>query len=93
MAQKIAFIFMMRNTMKLVREPISITELKKMSEKMFEGLVKAVVDIEQEIMVVNAEFHADEEFFLLEENNSKQENLWGINLYPNKMTTEEFIII
>jgi hypothetical protein len=33
--------------MLLVTDKISINELKKMSEKMFEGIVKAVVDIER----------------------------------------------
>ncbi len=49
---------------------------------MFDNLVKAVVDIRREIMVVDADLHADEEKLLLE-NGSKQENLWGINLYPD----------
>lgn len=49
--------------------------------KQFGGLVKAVVDVEKEIMVVNGELHSDEEAFLLQKG-SKQENLWGINLYP-----------
>ena len=40
--------------MQLVGEKISIDELKEMSEKMFGGLVKAVIDIEKEIMVVDA---------------------------------------
>ncbi|MBC8320027.1 MAG: hypothetical protein H8E34_04820 [Bacteroidetes bacterium] len=53
-----------------------------MSANMFGDLVKAVVDIEREIMVVDAELHSDQEKFLLE-NDSKQENLWGINLYPD----------
>lgn len=52
-----------------------------MSLKMFGKLVKGVVDIEKEIMVVDASMHADEEKLLLE-NGSKQEDLWGINLYP-----------
>lgn len=52
-----------------------------MTEKMFGNLVKAVVDVEREIMAVDAELHADEEQLLLE-NGSKQENLWGINIYP-----------
>jgi hypothetical protein len=60
-----------------------------MSEKMFGKLVKAVVDIEREIMVVDAEVHADEEQFLLEDG-SRQENLWGINIHPDK-TGEYFI--
>lgn len=47
--------------MTIVRDSISVQELSKMSEKMFGGLVKAVVDIEKKIMVVDAEMHADEE--------------------------------
>ena len=56
---------------------------------MFGGLVKTVVDVKKEIMVVDAEFHADEERLLLE-NGSKQDNLWGINLYPEQKS-ENFI--
>ena len=68
--------------MKIVDEKISVEELKKMSEKMFGPFVKAVVDIEKEIMVVDAGLHADEESFLLEKG-SKQEHLWGINIHPD----------
>ncbi|KKP66772.1 MAG: hypothetical protein UR68_C0033G0006 [Candidatus Roizmanbacteria bacterium GW2011_GWA2_35_19] len=75
--------------MKLVEESISIDELKKMSERMFGGLVKAVVDIKKEIMVVDAAMHADQEKFLLERG-SNQDDLWGINLYPG-LTGEDFI--
>ncbi|KKQ32634.1 MAG: hypothetical protein US49_C0006G0085 [candidate division TM6 bacterium GW2011_GWF2_37_49] len=76
--------------MKLVNEKISLAELKIMSEKMFGGLVKAVVDIEKEIMVVDAAMHADEEFMLLEEG-SQQEHLWGINLYYEQFGNEDWI--
>ena len=58
-------------------------ELQKMTSKMFGNLVKAVVDIEQEIIAVDAELHSDEEASLLEKG-SEQKNLWGINLYPDK---------
>ena len=34
-------------------------------------------------MAVGAELHADEEAFLIERN-SRQENLWGINLYTSR---------
>ena len=61
-----------------------------MSENMFGDLVKAVVDIEKEIMVIDAELHADQEKVLLE-NGSLQENLWGINLYPDDFQDEDFI--
>ncbi len=33
--------------MQLVKDKISIIELQKMSENMFEGIVKAVVDVEK----------------------------------------------
>lgn len=75
--------------MKIITDKITFEELKKMGEKSFNGLVKAVVDVEKEIMVVDAEFHADEEDFLIK-NGSKQENLWGINLYSDK-TGDEFL--
>lgn len=52
-----------------------------MAGKLFGNLVKAVVDVEKEIMAVDAELHADEEQVLLEKG-SEQKNLWGINIYP-----------
>jgi len=68
--------------MKLVDKTVSLEELNKMAEK-FGNLVKAVVDVGKKIMVVDAELHADQEAFLIRQG-SKQEDLWGINLYPGK---------
>ncbi len=76
--------------MKLVQDKISNEELKEMSEKMFDGLVKAVVDIEKEIMVVDAEMHADQEEFLLQQG-SDQKDLWGINFYPDEVGSEDWL--
>ena len=76
--------------MLIVTDKISLVELKKMSEKMFGDLVKAVVDIHQEIMVVDAEMHADEEEVLLE-HGSLQENLWGINIHPDQIGSDAWI--
>lgn len=76
--------------MKIVHTNITLDELKKMSEKMMGGLVKAVVDIKKEIMAVDAELHSDEESLLLEEG-SQQQNLWGINLYPEYIDDETWI--
>jgi hypothetical protein len=68
--------------MTLLTEKISIPQLREMAEKGFGNLVKAVVDVRQRLIVVDAELHADEELFLLE-NGSRQQDLWGINLYPD----------
>jgi len=77
-------------SMKIVKDEIFLDELKTMSKNMFGNLVKAVVDIEKKIMAVNAELHSDEEQILLE-NGSTQNNLWGINLYPEKFGTDNFV--
>ena len=60
---------------------ISLPELQEMAENMFGDLVKAVVDVKQNIMAVDAELHSDEEALLLG-NGSNQFDLWGINVYP-----------
>jgi len=75
--------------MKIITQKISPAELKEMAEKMFGNLVKAVVDVERELMAIDAELHADEEAYLLE-NGSKQKDLWGVNLYP-ELAGDDFI--
>jgi len=75
--------------MEIITEAIGLHRLREMAVRRFGEMVKAVVDVEQGIMVVDAELHADEEEALLERG-SAQENLWGINLYPD-MTGEDWI--
>ena len=69
--------------MKVIEQAISLAELREMAERSFGDLVKAVVDVERSIMAVDADLHADQEGELLAKG-SKQENLWGINLYPDQ---------
>ena len=56
---------------------------------MFGDLVKAVVDVERGLLALNAELHSDLESLLLNDG-SKQQNLWGVNLYPD-IKGENFI--
>ncbi|MBU2052150.1 hypothetical protein KKH13_02995 [Patescibacteria group bacterium] len=53
-------------------------------------MVKAVVDVQEQIMLVDAEMHADEEQALIKRG-SRQQDLWGINLYPEHFSTADFI--
>lgn len=76
--------------MKIVKKQITVDELKILAENLFGNLIKVVVDVKKEIMVVDAELHADEEALLLK-NGSKQENLWGINLYPELKNSDDFL--
>ncbi|NLF82454.1 MAG: hypothetical protein GX568_00525 [Candidatus Gastranaerophilales bacterium] len=68
--------------MKILDSPITIPELKEFGQSIFGDMVKAVVDVEQNIIALYADLHSDLEALLIEEG-SKQENLWGINLYPD----------
>ncbi|OGY85295.1 MAG: hypothetical protein A2233_03300 [Candidatus Kerfeldbacteria bacterium RIFOXYA2_FULL_38_24] len=67
---------------RIVTQHISLPELKQLAEQRFGDMVKAVVDLEKNIMVVGGELHSDQEKLLIEQG-SKQENVWGINLYPD----------
>ena len=53
-----------------------------MAAESFGDMVKAVVDIEKGVMAVGGEMHADAESLLLA-NSSQQDDLWGINIYPD----------
>ncbi|MBN2453238.1 MAG: hypothetical protein JXB40_03115 [Candidatus Omnitrophica bacterium] len=75
--------------MQIIREKFTMDELKQMAAGTFGDMVKAVVDVDRELVAVDAELHSDLEALLLE-NGSRQKNIWGINLYPD-MTGEEFI--
>lgn len=73
----------------IITKKISVSELKAMAEERFGDMVKAVVDIEKTVIALGGEMHADEEAVLLE-TGSKQENLWGINIYP-EAKAEDFV--
>ncbi len=75
--------------MKIITQTITLDEIKIMAEAMFGDLVKAVVDIDRELIAVDGELHSDLEALLLQDG-SKQKNLWGINLYP-ELQKEDFL--
>jgi len=71
-------------------EKISVGELSEMADKMYGTLVKADVDIVKGVVVVDMDMHVDGEAYLLERG-SKQNDIWGINLYPQYFGTDNFI--
>lgn len=74
-------------TTQIITCPITRAELAAIAAERFGELVKAVVDAARGIMAIGGELHADEEAILLEQG-SRQEDLWGINLYPGKQPDE-----
>lgn len=74
---------------RIIKKPISKKELEELAQEGFGDVIKAVVDVEQEIMAVGGEFHSEEEVLLMERESSKRENTWGINLQFDE--SSEFI--
>lgn len=75
--------------MRILNDTITIEELLLIAKDSFGDLVKAVVDVDREIVAIDAELHSDLEALCIE-NGSKQNCLWGINYYP-EMEGEDFI--
>ena len=75
---------------RIVKDPISKDELKKLAHELYGDIIKAVVDVEQGILGVGGELHVDIQSQLIEKENSRGENTWGINLYLEK-SGEDFI--
>jgi hypothetical protein len=74
-------------SIEVVRTRISLHEIRRMAHEQFGDFVKAVVDVEQELIAINGELHADEEALLLQ-HGARQTDLWGINLYPDRPPVE-----
>ena len=74
---------------KIISEQLERDELGRMASGMFGNMVKAVVDVDRELLAVDAELHADLESLLIE-HGSRQRSLWGINLYP-EMKGDDFV--
>lgn len=73
----------------IINSPIGIQVIKNEHSHFFETMVKIVVDLEKEIIALDAELHADLEQILLE-NESDQHYLWGGNIYFDKPNFIEF---
>ncbi len=71
----------------MVREPIAPDELRALAHGQFGDFVKAVVDVRLGVMAIGGELHADEEALLLEQG-ARQADLWGVNLYPDRVGTD-----
>lgn len=73
----------------ILDKQISRSELSAIAGNFYGDMVKAVSDVRNGVLAVDAELHSDLERFLLE-NGSNQEDLWGFNIYP-EMEGEDFI--
>jgi hypothetical protein len=77
------------SVMKIVSTQLTYDELERMAVSTFGNMVKAVVDVDRDLLAIDGELHSDLEALLIE-NGSKQQSLWGINLYP-ELQGDDFI--
>jgi hypothetical protein len=71
----------------IISAPTPLAAVRRAAEEQFGDFVKAVVDVRQELMAIGGELHADEEALLLQRG-ARQADLWGINLYPEKVAAD-----
>lgn len=67
----------------VLEHPVFLSNLPNLEEEMFfneDEMVKAVADIDQGLLALNAPLHSDLEELLLEQG-SMQKNLYGFNIY------------
>ncbi|MXV94634.1 MAG: hypothetical protein F4Z92_01860 [Gemmatimonadetes bacterium] len=65
----------------MVSTKISRADHATWAEDQFGDWIKGVVDVSRGILAVGGDLHADDEALLLADG-SRQQDLWGINLYP-----------
>jgi len=72
---------------KVFKVKVSKDELESLCQLGYGDMVKGVVDLQNKIIALGGELHADCEQMLLDQA-SRQENLWGFNIYPKKSKEE-----
>ena len=75
--------------MEILTRKVHLDYIRDLSRNWYGEMIKAVADVENGIIAVDAELHSDLERLLLE-NGSNQESLWGFNIYPD-LEDEDFI--
>ncbi|MCR4605938.1 MAG: DUF5674 family protein [Eubacterium sp.] len=77
--------------MQILSKKINKKDLFSLSDTIIDdNMIKAVVDVGRRLVAIDAPMHADIEQMLLEDG-AKQEELWGINFYPDEEKIEDFV--
>jgi hypothetical protein len=74
---------------KVFNAQIPKEELLALAKSGYGDMVKGVIDIHNRLLALGGELHADCEQILLDQG-SKQADLWGFNIYPEK-NREEYL--
>ena len=72
---------------KVYNSQVPKEELLQLAVDGYGDMIKGVVDLRTKVIALGGELHADAEQILLD-HGSKQEDLWGFNIYPQKSKDE-----
>lgn len=75
----------------IIRDCATKREIEEMLEE-FSTYIKLAVDVKRNIIAGGGEYHPDFEELLLEDG-SKQEDLWGVDWYPESKKIEFIALI
>ena len=67
----------------VIRTPMTREEVLAAVRSGFGDMAKVVVDVRRKMLALGGSLHADGEALLLDDG-SKQEDLWGANVYPDQ---------
>lgn len=68
--------------MEILISKVSLDYVRDLAQNWYGEMIKAVADVDNRLIAIDAELHSDLERMLLE-NGSRQESLWGVNIYPD----------
>jgi hypothetical protein len=75
----------------IIRQPATEKEIREMLEELG-TYIKLAVDVERKVLAGGGEYHADCEEVLLEDG-SRQEDIWGVDWYPESKAVEFVALI
>ena len=70
----------------IVSAAISRDELRRIAEQQFGDFVKAVVDVQRQLMAIGAELHADEEAVLMQDGRDRETSGASISISTARAT-------
>ena len=68
-----------KGKIRIIKELKTKNQLKELNQERFNYLAKVIVNIERKIIAIDGDLHSDGKVLL--EADSKQENVWSINIY------------
>jgi len=68
---------------RIVQDPVALSDVRELAGCWYKTMIKGVVDVRRNIIALGGEWHMDANNMLISDG-SRQEDLWGFNIYPDE---------